>query len=127
MFIKQLYTNRLSEAAYFIESEGEAAIIDPLRDIEEYLLLAQERNATIKYIFETHFHADFVSGHIDLSKTTGAPIIYGPGSETRFEAVIAEDGQQFNLGKLSLTVLHTPGHTLQSTCYLLKNENRNYA
>jgi hydroxyacylglutathione hydrolase len=127
MFIKPLYTNSLSEAAYFIESEGEAAVIDPLRDIEEYLLLAQERNATIKYIFETHFQADFVSGHIDLSKTTGAPIIYGPGAEVRLEAVIAEDGQQFNLGKLTLTVLHTPGHTVASTCYLLKNENRDYA
>src|ERR1700710_2623971 len=123
MFIKQLYTNCLSEAAYFIESEGEAAVIDPLRDIEEYLLLAQERNATIKYIFETHFHADFVSGHIDLSKATGAPIIYGPHSEPRFKATIASDGQEFNIGKLKLKVLHTPGHTIESTCYLLRDES----
>jgi len=123
MFIKQLYTNCLSEAAYFIESEGEAAVIDPLRDIEEYLLLAKERNATIKFIFETHFHADFVSGHIDLSKATSAPIIYGPETETKFSATIARDGQTFNIGKLQLTVLHTPGHTVESTCYLLKDEN----
>src|SRR5919202_6677084 len=113
MFIKQLYTNSLSEAAYFIESEGEAAVIDPLRDIEEYLLMAKERNASIKYIFETHFHADFVSGHIDLAKATGAPIIYGPETETKFKATIAEDGQTFNIGKLQLTALHTPGHTIE--------------
>src|SRR4051794_19257540 len=124
MFVKQLYTNCLSEAAYFIESEGEAAVIDPLRDIEEYLLLAKERNATIKYIFETHLHADFVSGHVDLSSATGAPIIYGPEAEIRFKATIAKDRQTFNLGKLQLTVLHTPGHTVESTCYLLKDENR---
>jgi glyoxylase-like metal-dependent hydrolase (beta-lactamase superfamily II)/rhodanese-related sulfurtransferase len=122
MFIKQLYTNCLSEAAYFIESEGEAAVIDPLRDIEEYLLLAKERNATIKYIFETHFHADFVSGHIDLSKATSAPIIYGPETQTKFTATTANDGDTFNIGKLQLTVLHTPGHTKESSCYLLKNE-----
>jgi len=127
MFIKQLYTDCLSEAAYFIESEGEAVVIDPLRDIEEYVLLAKERNATIKYIFETHFHADFVSGHIDLSRATGAPIIYGPRSETRFKATIAVDGQQFRIGKLTLTVLHTPGHTIESTCYLLADERGDYA
>src|SRR3954452_18425728 len=113
MFIKQLYTNCLSEAAYFIESDGEAAVIDPLRDIEEYVLLAKERNATIKYIFETHFHADFVSGHIDLARATGAPIIYGPGAETRFRATIAKDGEQFKIGDLTLSVLHTPGHTVE--------------
>jgi len=123
MFVKQLYTNCLSEAAYYIESDGEAAIIDPLRDIEEYLHLAKERNAGIKYIFETHFHADFVSGHIDLSKATNAPIIYGPETQTRFAATIAKDGQVFKIGKLELTVLHTPGHTIESTCYLLKDEN----
>jgi len=123
MFIKQLYTNCLSEAAYYIESEGEAAIIDPLRDIEEYLQLAKERNATIKYIFETHFHADFVSGHIDLAKSTNAPIIYGPKTETRFKATIAKDGETFSLGKIKVVVLHTPGHTIESTCYLLKDEN----
>src|SRR3954470_7526331 len=122
MFVKQLYTNCLSEAAYFIESEGEAAVIDPLRDIEGYLQLAKEKNATIKYIFETHFHADFVSGHIDLAKATGAPIVYGPNTETRFKATIAKDGQVFNIGKIKIEVLHTPGHTVESTCYLLKDE-----
>ena len=122
MFIKQLYTNCLSEAAYYIESNGEAAIIDPLRDIEEYTLLAKERNATIKYIFETHFHADFVSGHIDLSKATGAPIIFGPRTQTRFPAVVAKDGEIFPLGNVNIKVLHTPGHTIESTCFLLKDE-----
>jgi hydroxyacylglutathione hydrolase len=123
MFIKQLYTGCLSEAAYYIESEGEAAVIDPLRDIDTYLDLANERKATIKYIFETHFHADFVSGHLDLSKATGAPIIYGPGTSTGFEAQIAKDGQVFKIGKLTIEVLHTPGHTLESSCYLLKDES----
>jgi len=124
MYIEQLYTGCLSEAAYYIESDGEAAIIDPLRDIEEYTSLAKERNAVIKYIFETHFHADFVSGHIDLSKTTGAPIIYGPGTKTGFPVYIAKDDEAFQLGKLTLQVLHTPGHTLESCCYLLKDENK---
>jgi len=123
MFIKQLYTNCLSEAAYYLESDGEAAIIDPLRDIEEYLVLAKERNATIKYIFETHFHADFVSGHIDLAKATNAPIIFGPLTETRFKVTVARDGETFKLGKVTVTVLHTPGHTMESTCYLVKDEN----
>jgi len=123
MFIKQLYTKCLSEAAYYIESEGEAAIIDPLRDIDEYIQLAKERNARIKYIFETHFHADFVSGHLDLSNQTGAPIIYGPGAVTNFKVHNGKDGELFKLGKLSIQVLHTPGHTLESTCFLLKDEN----
>ena len=123
MVIKQLYTGCLSEAAYYIESEGEVAIIDPLRDIDEYIKLANENNAGIKYIFETHFHADFVSGHIDLSKKTGAPIIYGPGAKTNFKVYNAKDGEIFKLGKISFEVLHTPGHTLESTCYLLKDEN----
>ncbi len=128
MFIKQLYTSCLSEAAYYIESDGEAAIIDPLRDIEEYIKLARERNTAIKYIFESHFHADFVSGHIDLAKATNAPIIYGPKTETAFEATIADDGQIFSIGKIQLKVLHTPGHTLESACYLLKNEDgKDYA
>ncbi|MEO7522694.1 MAG: MBL fold metallo-hydrolase [Ferruginibacter sp.] len=124
MFIKQLYTNCLSEAAYYIESEGEAAIIDPLRDIESYLELAKERNASIKYIFESHFHADFVSGHLDLSKKTGAPIIYGPGAKTNFKIHNASDGEIFKLGKISFEVLHTPGHTLESCCFLLKDEEQ---
>ena len=125
MFIKQLYTNCLSEAAYYIESEGEAVIIDPLRDIEAYIDLAKERNAGIKYIFETHFHADFVSGHLDLSKKTGAPIIYGPGAKTNFKIHNAKDGEIFKLGKISFEVLHTPGHTLESSCYLLRDEENN--
>src|SRR5947208_2781402 len=128
MYIKQLYTNCLSEAAYYVESEGEAAVIDPLRDIEEYLHLAESRKATIKYIFETHFHADFVSGHIDLSKASGAPIIFGPATETHFPVHVATDGEVFKLGKISIQVLHTPGHTLESSCYLLKDESgKNYA
>ena len=123
MYIQQLYTNCLSEAAYYIESNGEAAIIDPLRDIEAYIQLAKERKASIKYIFETHFHADFVSGHLDLSKETGAPIVYGPGANTSFKVHNAEDGEVFTIGNISLEVLHTPGHTLESSCYLLKDEN----
>lgn len=123
MFIKQLYTGCLSEAAYYIESNGEAAIIDPLRDIDPYLEIANERKTQIKYIFETHFHADFVSGHLDLSKVTNAPIIYGPQTETKLPVHIAKDGEKFQLGELSIEVLHTPGHTLESTCYLLKDEN----
>src|SRR4249920_2180276 len=123
MFIEQLYTGCLSEAAYYIESEGEAAIIDPLRDIDEYLFLANERKTKIKYIFETHFHADFVSGHIDLGKVTGAPIVYGPKTETKFPVLVAKDGEKFSIGKITIEVLHTPGHTLESSCYLLKDEN----
>jgi len=121
MFIKQLYTGCLSEAAYYIESKGEATIIDPLRDIDVYLEMANERKASIKYIFETHFHADFVSGHLDLSKATGAPIVYGPGTETKFPVHIAKDGETFKVGELTIEVLHTPGHTLESSCYLLKD------
>lgn len=122
MFIKQLYTGCISEAAYYIESNGEAAVIDPLRDIDVYLDLANERKATIKYIFETHFHADFVSGHIDLAKVTDAPIVYGPETHTKFPAYIARDGEQFKIGNITIEALHTPGHTLESTCYLLKDE-----
>ena len=128
MYVEQLYTGCLSEAAYYIESNGEAAIVDPLRDIEEYVSLAKKRNAVIKYIFETHFHADFVSGHIDLSKATGAPIIYGPGTKTAFPVHIAKDNEVFNLGNVSIQVLHTPGHTLESCCFLLKDDhNKDYA
>lgn len=122
MFIKQLYTGCLSEAAYYLDSNGEAAVVDPLRDIDQYLQLAAERRATIKYIFETHFHADFVSGHLDLAKATGAPIIYGPGTETNFPIHLAEDGEIFKLGEISIEVLHTPGHTIESSCYLLQDE-----
>jgi glyoxylase-like metal-dependent hydrolase (beta-lactamase superfamily II)/rhodanese-related sulfurtransferase len=122
MYIQQLYTGCLSEAAYYIESNGEAAVIDPLRDIDVYLELAKERKAKIKYIFETHFHADFVSGHIDLGNATGAPIVYGPGTETKFPVHIAKDGETFSIGELTIEVMHTPGHTLESSCYLLKDE-----
>ncbi|WP_431212435.1 MBL fold metallo-hydrolase [Puia sp. P3] len=121
MFIKQLYTGCLSEAAYYIESEGEAAIIDPLRDIDAYTALAKERGASIKYIFETHFHADFVSGHLDLAKATGAPIVYGPKTETNFPIHKAEDGEKFRLGESTIEVLHTPGHTVESSCYLVRS------
>ena len=128
MYIQQLYTSCLSEAAYYIESNGEAAIIDPLRDIDEYLQLAQERKVVIKYIFETHFHADFVSGHIDLAKATGATIVYGPDTEAGFDFYLAKDKEQFKVGNLAIEVLHTPGHTLESSCYLLKDEQgKDYA
>ena len=123
MYIQQLYTGCLSEAAYYIESNGEAAVIDPLRDIDEYLQIANERKASIKYIFETHFHADFVSGHLDLSNATGAPIVYGPETNTKFPVHVARDGEIFKIGDLTIEVLHTPGHTLESTCYLLKDKN----
>ncbi|MDR0791768.1 MAG: MBL fold metallo-hydrolase [Chitinophagaceae bacterium] len=122
MYIQQIYTGCLSEAAYYIESEKEAAIIDPMRDTEEYLRLANGRGAIVKYIFETHFHADFVSGHLDLSRSTGAPVIYGPGAKTGFPVTEAQDGQVFKIGKLTLQVLHTPGHTPESSCFLLKDE-----
>ena len=123
MFIKQLYTGCLSEAAYYLESDGVAAIVDPLRDVEGYIQLARERNASIQYIFETHFHADFVSGHLDLQKATGAPIVYGPKTETQFPIHLAKDGEIFKLGKTTIEVLHTPGHTIESTCYLLRDES----
>ena len=127
MYIKQLYTGCLSEAAYYVESNGESAIIDPLRDIAIYLEMANERKSRIKYIFETHFHADFVSGHLDLGKATGAPIVYGPNTNTNFPVIVAKDGEKFNVGELTIEVLHTPGHTLESTCYLLKDgSEKNY-
>lgn len=122
MKVEQLYTSCLSEAAYFISSNGEAAVVDPLRDIDAYLKLAEEQGVKIKYIFETHFHADFVSGHLELSKATGAPIVYGPDTEARFQFTKAEDGQFFPVGDVKIQALHTPGHTLESTCYLLHNE-----
>ena len=123
MYIQQFYTACLSEAAYYIESEGEVVIIDPLRDIDAYIELAAQRNAKIKYIFETHFHADFVSGHIDLSKQTGAPIVFGPGAKTQYIIQSAVDGEEIHIGKIHFKVLHTPGHTLESSCYLLFDEN----
>ena len=123
MKIEQIYTGCLAEAAYYIESNGEAAIIDPLREVTPYLNKAEQNGATIKYIFETHFHADFVSGHIDLAEKSGATIIYGPTAKTDFRSHIAKDGEQFKIGQLTITALHTPGHTLESTTYLLTDEN----
>jgi len=123
MYIKQLYTNCLAEAAYYIESEGQAAVIDPIRETGPYISLASERGAQIRYVFETHFHADFISGHIDLAALTGAQIVYGPGAETGYDVHNAKDGEEFRIGKLTLRVIHTPGHTLESTCYLLLDEN----
>lgn len=124
MYVQQIYTGCLSEAAYFVESNGEAVVVDPLRDTEEYLQLAKEHNAKIKYIFETHLHADFISGHLDLSKQTCAPIVYGPGAETNFASHLAKDGEIFNVGNITIEVIHTPGHTLESSCYLLRDENK---
>lgn len=123
MKIEQIYTGCLAQGAYYIESEGEAVVIDPLREVAPYLEKAEKDNAKIKYVFETHFHADFVSGHLDLSKKAGAPIIYGPNANPSFEAHIAKDGEEFKVGKVTFRVLHTPGHTMESTCYLLIDEN----
>jgi len=119
MKIEQIYTGCLAEAAYYIESNGEAAIIDPLREVQPYLKKAKDAGATIKYIFETHFHADFVSGHVDLAKQSGAEIIYGPTAQTNFDSHIATDGERFKIGELTIVALHTPGHTPESTTYLL--------
>ena len=122
--VEQIYTGCLAHGAYYIESNGEAAIIDPLREVQPYIDLADSRSAKIKYVFETHFHADFVSGHVDLSKRTGAPIVFGPTKmDTGFDAVIAEDDQEFTLGGATIRLIHTPGHTLESSCYLLIDEN----
>jgi len=123
MKIEQIYTGCLAEAAYYVESNGEVAIIDPLREVRAYLIKAEKADAKIKYIFETHFHADFVSGHLDLSAQSGAPIVYGPTAQTSFPAHIATDGEVFQLGAITITVLHTPGHTNESVTYLLKDEN----
>jgi glyoxylase-like metal-dependent hydrolase (beta-lactamase superfamily II)/rhodanese-related sulfurtransferase len=123
MKIEQIYTGCLAQGAYYIESEGEVAIIDPLREVQPYLKRAAEDKGKIKYIFETHFHADFVSGHITLAKETGADIIYGPTANPSFDCIIAKDGQEFKLGAITIKVLHTPGHTMESSTYLLKDEN----
>ena len=122
MVIEQIYTGCLAQGAYYIESNGEVAIIDPLREVQDYIDKAEKNNAKIKYIFETHFHADFVSGHVTLAEKTGAKIVYGPTAKTNFDALIAEDNQVFNVGNITIKVLHTPGHTMESTCYLLKDE-----
>ncbi|SHJ70134.1 Glyoxylase, beta-lactamase superfamily II [Arenibacter nanhaiticus] len=123
MNIEQIYTGCLAQGAYYIESKGEVAIIDPLREITPYLERVKTDKAVVKYIFETHFHADFVSGHVTLSKETGAPIVFGPLANPSFDAIIATDGQEFPLGDITIKVLHTPGHTMESTTYLLKDKN----
>ena len=122
MKVEQLYTGCLAEAAYYIESEGEVAIIDPLRETEPYLQKAKRNKADIKYIFETHFHADFVSGHIDLARKSGGIIVFGPNAQPSYDAYIAQDGETFKVGKLTIKTLHTPGHTMESTTYLLLDE-----
>lgn len=122
MIVEQIYTGCLAQGAYYIESNGEAVVIDPLREVEPYIQKAERNGAKIKYVLETHFHADFVSGHLDLSKKTGAPIVYGPTANPSFEAHIAKDGEELKVGNLTIKVLHTPGHTMESTCYLLKDE-----
>lgn len=123
MNIEQIYTGCLAQGAYYIESKGEVAIIDPLREVAPYIKRAEKDKAKIKYIFETHFHADFVSGHVTLAKETGATIIYGPNADPSYEALIAKDGQEFKIGELTITALHTPGHTMESTTYLLKDKH----
>jgi hydroxyacylglutathione hydrolase len=123
MKIEQIYTGCLAQGAYYIESDGEAVVIDPLREVKPYLEKAKRNNAKIKYVFETHFHADFVSGHLDLAKESGAKIVYGPNAKPDFEFHSAKDGEELKVGKLTFKVLHTPGHTMESTCYLLKDEH----
>ncbi len=123
MKIEQIYTGCLAQGAYYIESKGEVAIIDPLREVKPYLERAERAGAKIKYIFETHFHADFVSGHVTLAKETGADIVYGPNANPSFECIVAEDGQEFELGAVKIVALHTPGHTMESTTYLLRDKN----
>jgi len=124
MKIEQIYTGCMAQAAYYLESNGEAAIFDPLREVQPYLDKAKSDNATIKYIFETHFHADFVSGHIDLAKKSDGKIVFGPSAKTEFDAIIAEDNQEFKVGDYTIKAIHTPGHTLESTCYLLLNAEK---
>ena len=123
MIVEQIYTECLSQGSYYIESNGEVAIIDPLREIDPYIEKADRGKAKIKYDFETHFHADFVSGHLSISKKTGAPIVFGPNADTSFKSIIGVDGERFKIGKISLQLIHTPGHTMESTCYLLRDEN----
>ncbi len=125
MKIEQIYTGCLAHAAYYLESNGEAAIFDPLREVQPYLDRAAKDNAEIKFVFETHFHADFVSGHLDLQKKTGARIVFGPTAKPAYEAIVAEDGQVFEIGDYKVKVIHTPGHTMESTTYLLIDENGN--
>ena len=123
MIVEQIYTGCLAQGAYYIESNGEAAVIDPLREVEPYIKRAHKNKARIKYIFETHFHADFVSGHLTLSNKTKAPIVFGPLADPNFDVIIAKDGQKFQIGDVTITALHTPGHTMESTTYLLSDSN----
>jgi hydroxyacylglutathione hydrolase len=123
MIIEQIYTGCLAQGAYYVESNGEVAIIDPLREVQDYIAKASKNKAKVKYIFETHFHADFVSGHVTLAEKTGAKIVFGPTAKTTFEAIIAKDNQVFKVGDITITVLHTPGHTMESSCYLLKDKD----
>ena len=123
MHVEQIYTGCLAQGAYYIRSGKEAAIVDPLREVEPYLARLAADGVELAYIFETHFHADFVSGHVTLAGRTGAPIVYGPGAETGFEAHVARDGEAFRVGDVTIVALHTPGHTLESTCYLLRDEH----
>ena len=123
MIIEQIYTGCLAQGAYYVESNGEVAIIDPLREVQDYIEKASKNKAKVKYIFETHFHADFVSGHVTLAEKTGAKIVFGPTAKTTFEAIIAKDNQVFKVGDITITVLHTPGHTMESSCYLLKDKD----
>ena len=125
MFIKQIYTSCLSQASYYIESEGEAIIIDPIRDSNLYIDLVKSRNSQVKYIFETHFHADFISGHLDLKNIFNAEIVFGSVAQTKYNVLKAKNNQIFNLGLLKIKVLHTPGHTPESVCYLLYDQNNN--
>jgi len=124
MKVEQIYTSCLAQGSYYIESNGEAVVIDPLREVEAYINMAAERGSKIKYIFETHFHADFVSGHLTLAEKTGATIVFGPTANTDFECLVGEDNQEFKIGNITIKLLHTPGHTMESSCYLLMDENR---
>jgi hydroxyacylglutathione hydrolase len=123
MKVEQIYTGCLAQGAYYIESNGEAAIIDPLREVAPYIQKAELNGATIKYVLETHFHADFVSGHLDLAQKTGATIVYGPTAAPNFPFYSAKDGEELSIGKIKIKVIHTPGHTMESTCYLLLDEH----
>ncbi len=125
MNIKQIYTNCLSQASYFIESEGDCLIIDPIRDIDQYDEIIKKNNYNLKYVLETHFHADFISGHLELSNKYNVPIVFGPNSETSFKSIIKNDGDFIQLGALKIQIIHTPGHTLESVCYLLFDEENN--
>ena len=124
MIVEQIYTECLSQASYYIESDGEAVVIDPTRDTDLYISLAKNNNATIKYIFETHFHADFVSGHCELANKTGAEIVFGTGAKPAFKATIANDGDILRVGEIEFKVLHTPGHTLESCCFLMRSKDK---